>query len=485
MNPGMLCDPAIIEKVFTPSFNLLELEAKILQHGSLAALSSMISKCIRCGKCMPVCCVYHPGSNIFFHPRNKNMVIGSLIEALLYDMQRSHLPRFNQLKNLEEIADHCTMCGKCLTPCPVDIDTAEVSLLEREILSDLGYKHTAPATRLSLLYLQNRNETVNSVFRKGVLQWGGSMQRLAVKALEKAPTSIREKDWQPLKLLKSPMTPASPFTLTSMLPQCTEREALKIRPQGEINKTVFYFPGCGSERLYGNIGMASIYLLLKNNIRVILPPPYLCCGFPAKVNAKKKMAGQISLRDTIILSQIREMLGHLSFDAFLISCGTCREALHEMGCAEIFNCCIEDISQFVLENANHQYGSKRVEPILYHTPCHDSFNGAGKNLLGRLYKTVTSVANCCSEAGTLAISRPDISYAMLQRKRQSIGAAKTGTEATIMATNCPSCISGLGRNKDMYIEPKHMAVLLAETQGGLDWEQEFAGLVAEAEKVTF
>ena len=485
MNPGMLSDPAIIDKVFTPSFNLLELEAKILQYGSLAALSAMISKCIRCGKCMPVCCVYHPGSNIFFHPRNKNMVIGSLIEALLYDMQRSHLPRFNQLKNLEEIADHCTMCGKCLTPCPVDIDTAEVSLLEREILSDLGYKHTAPATRLSLMYLQSRNKTANSVFRKGILQWGGSLQRLAVKTLRKAPASITEKNWLPLDLLKSPMTPASPFPLGSMLPPCTEHEALLIRPRGATNKTVFYFPGCGSERLYGDIGMASLYLLLKNNIRVILPPPNLCCGFPARVNAKKKMAGQISLRDTIILSQIREMLGHLTFDAFLISCGTCRESLHEMGCAEIFDCRIEDVSQFVLENGNPQYGGRKTDRILYHTPCHDSCNGDGPILLGRLYTAVTTVANCCSEAGTLAISRPDISYAMLQRKRQAIAAAATGNETTIMATNCPSCISGLGRNADMHIVPKHMAVLLAEMLGGQEWFKEFSGLVAEAEKVTF
>ena len=485
MNPGMLRDPAIIDKVFTPSFNLLELEAKILQYGSLAALSSMISKCIRCGKCMPVCCVYHPGSNIFFHPRNKNMVIGSLIEALLYDMQRSHLPRFNQLKNLEEIADHCTMCGKCLTPCPVDIDTAEVSLLEREILSDLGFKHTAPATRLSLMYLQNRNKTVNRVFRKGVLQWGGSLQRLAVKTLRKAPASIAEKDWRPLDLLKSPMTPASPRPLGSMLPQCTEHEALLLRPLGATNKTVFYFPGCGSERLYGDIGMASLYLLLKNNIRVVLPPPNLCCGFPAKVNAKKKMAGQISLRDTIILTQIREMLGHLTFDAFLISCGTCRESLHEMGCAEIFDCRIEDVSQFVLENGNCQYGRKKSEPILYHTPCHDSFDGDGSSLLGRLYTTVTNVANCCSEAGTLAISRPDISYAMLQRKRQAIAAATLGNETALIATNCPSCISGLGRNEDLHIVPKHMAVLLAEMLGGQGWAKEFSGLVTEAEKVTF
>jgi Fe-S oxidoreductase len=258
-----------------------------------------------------------------------------------------------------------------------------------------------------------------------------------------------------------------------------------LQPQEKIKKTVFYFPGCGSERLYGDIGMAALYLLLKNNFRVILPPPYLCCGFPARVNAKKKMAGQISLRDTIILSQIREMLGHLTFDAFLISCGTCRESLHEMGCAEIFDCRIEDVSQFVLENANREYGGKRSGQILYHAPCHDSFNGDGPGLLGRLYSEVKSVPNCCSEAGTLAISRPDIAYAMLQRKRQAIAAAKTGKETTIMATNCPSCISGLGRNVAMQIVPKHMAVLLAERLGGQEWEKECAGLVSKAEKVTF
>ncbi|MCP4341927.1 MAG: DUF3683 domain-containing protein [Desulfobulbaceae bacterium] len=485
MNPGMLNDPSIIDKVFTPSFNLLELEARILQYGSLAELSSKISKCIRCGKCMPDCCVYHPGSNIFFHPRNKNMVIGSLIEALLYDMQRSHLPRFNQLKNLEEIADHCTMCRKCLTPCPVDIDTAEVSLLEREILSDLGYKHTAPATRLSLMYLQNRNKTVNSIFRKGVLEWGSSLQRLGVKAFKKAPPAVTEKDWRSLNMLKSPMTSASSKTLGSMLPQCSEHEALMIRPEGKISKTVFYFPGCGSERLYADIGMAAIYLLLKNNIRVILPPPFLCCGFPAKVNAKKKMAGQISLRDTIILSQIREMLGHLEFDGFLVSCGTCRESLHEMGCAEIFDCDLSDVSQFAMDNSKLEYGSKRPESVLYHTPCHDSFDGDGPKLLGRLYSSVKSVPNCCSEAGTLAISRPDISYAMLKRKRESIENAKTGEGPTTMATNCPSCLSGLGRNSDLNITPQHMSVLLAKALGGQNWEQEFSSLVKRAEKVTF
>jgi FAD/FMN-containing dehydrogenase/Fe-S oxidoreductase len=485
MNPGMLNDPAIIDKVFTPSFNLLELEAKILQYGSLAQLSSMISKCVRCGKCMPVCCVYHPGSNLFFHPRNKNMVIGSLIEALLYDMQRSHRPRFKQLKNLEEIADHCTLCHKCLTPCPVDIDTAEVSVLEREILSDLGYKHTATATRLSLLYLKNRYRGINIAFRKGVLEWGSSLQRLAANAYKKAPPIITNKNWRLMNMLKSTMMPPSKTALGAMLPEYSEREALMVNPEGPVQKTVFYFPGCGSERLYADIAMAAIYLLAKTNTRVIVPPAFLCCGFPAKANAKKKMAGVMTLRDTIILTQIREMLGHMVFDALLVSCGTCREALREMGCGEIFDCAIDDVSRFVLENANGRFGGRRPETLLYHTPCHDSLDGAGPGLLGRLYANVAGVPDCCSEAGTLALSRPDISYAMLERKRGSLEKAMAGNQATVIATNCPSCLSGLGRNRELGITPRHMAVVLAEELGGENWMDEFSRLVADAEKVTF
>ncbi|MBU1564508.1 MAG: DUF3683 domain-containing protein [Proteobacteria bacterium] len=485
MNPGMLNDPAIIDKVYTPSFNLLVLEAKILQYGSLAKLSSMISKCIRCGKCMPVCCVYHPGSNIFFHPRNKNLVIGSLIEALLYDMQRSHLPRFNQLKNLEEIADHCTMCRKCLAPCPVDIDTAEVSLLEREILSDLSYKHTAPATLMSLYYLKIRNRSFNRVFRKGVLEWGGAIQRLAAQGYKKAPPSLTEKRWRVLNMFKSPMMPVSTTSLGARLPYFSEREALMINPEGQALKTVFYFPGCGSERMYADIATAAIYLLIKNNIRVIIPPLSQCCGFPAKVNAKKRMAAIMSLRDTIILTQIREMLGHMVFDAFVVSCGTCREALHEIGVSEIFGCDMADVSQFVMENSNNQFGDRRPETVLYHTPCHDSFDGVGAGLLGQLYMNVKSVANCCSEAGTLAVSRPDIAYAMLERKRESLAKAGAGHTATLIATNCPSCLSGLGRNREMGVMPQHMTVLLAEALGGENWMSDFARLVSGAEKVTF
>lgn len=488
MNPGKLNDRQIIEKVFTPSFNLLELEARILQHGSLETLASKISRCIRCGKCKADCCVFFPGTNLYFHPRNKNLVIGALIEALLYDMQRSRFPRFNQLKYLEEIADHCTMCRKCLAPCPVDIDTAEVSILEREILGSLGYKHSPPQTRMSLYYLKNRNKLFNAAFRKTVVQWGAAVQRQAVTLMKKAPESITTKNWKPLQLLQSQMAPASKKTLHDILPTCTNSETLLIHPPAaKSDKTVFYFPGCGSERLYAEISMASVYILLKNNIRIVLPPPFLCCGFPAKVNAKKKMHGEISLRDTIILSQIRDMLGYIVFDAFVVSCGTCREALNEMGVEDIFDCKINDISRFVLEKGNAEIPANGAGSFFYHTPCHDSMEGRGVVAIQTaLGSQVTAVPNCCSEAGTMALSRPDISNAMLLRKRQAIEHALEKEQPTEILTNCPSCISGLSRNTaSLNLQPIHFAEKLAKTIGGSSWQKELQTLLGNTEIVTF
>ena len=54
--------------------------------------------------------------------------------------------------------------------------------------------------------------------------------------------------------------------------------------------------------------------------------------------------------------------------------------------------------------------------LSYHTPCHDSLRGEGVTLLKRLIADVSRQPHCCSEAGTLSLSRPDITRAMLQRK---------------------------------------------------------------------
>jgi FAD/FMN-containing dehydrogenase/Fe-S oxidoreductase len=487
MNPGKLEDYAALDYIFTPSFNLLELEARILQHGQLEELSHKIAHCVRCGKCKPNCCVYHPARGMFFHPRNKNLAIGSLIEALLYDTQRKLSTSFDLLPKLEEVADHCTICHKCLPVCPVDIDSGEVSVLEREILSSWGYKHTPLATKLSLSYLDSHSPAYNKLFRATVIQFGGMAQGLASKIAAPLQHISGAAQFYPLQMLRSPLPDYPGKTLRDVLPHCEPDQALVFEPAADAaaaaeQKTVLYFPGCGSERLFSDVSMAAIHLLLELNTRVVLPPPFLCCGFPAHVNAKTAQYSRTVLRDSILLTQICEMFSDLDFDACVVTCGTCKEGLAGMEIQKLYKR-IVDAGAYMLERGLKLDGADRC---LYHAPCHDSLDGKATSILKRLggFGAITPVPHCCSEAGTLSLSRPDIADDMLDRKRAAFAEVLHGEKSTVL-TNCPSCLQGLGRLRNLGIQPLHIVVALAEKHSGPKWKQKFLAQASRASAVSF
>ncbi|MBK6848950.1 MAG: (Fe-S)-binding protein [Proteobacteria bacterium] len=252
--------------------------------------------------------------------------------------------------------------------------------------------------------------------------------------------------------------------------------------------TVLYFPGCGSERLYGSIGLAALHVLQTLGLRVVLPPPFLCCGFPAWANAARVPHGRQTLRDTIVFSQIREMLAHLSFEAVVVTCGTCHEALGGMEAQKIFGAPVVDLLRLA-----HDRGLRLRPPegaLLYHTPCHDGLQGRAPALLAELggYR-LEPIAHCCSEAGTLALSRPDIANAMLHRKRTALLPALAARPAperpAVVLTTCPSCISGLGRNAALGVEPRHVAVELAAALSGAGWRETARTQCASAQALRF
>jgi FAD/FMN-containing dehydrogenase/Fe-S oxidoreductase len=481
MNPGKLSDLAVLDQIFTPSFNLLKLEARILQHGQLEELAKRIATCVRCGKCKPDCCVFHPPRGLFYHPRNKNLAIGALIEAMLYDAQRERSGSFELLRHLEEVADHCTICHKCLKPCPVDIDTGEVSVIEREILSARGFKHTPLATRLTLRYLDTRSRLGNKLYRGALVRIGGALQRAGHEVT--APLQKGEVHSRLLLSLRSPVTPADQGTLRSVVPECGPDQALVFEPSGEARRTVFYFPGCGSERLFSRISQAALHVLLETGTRVILPPPFLCCGFPAHANAKTEQHGRTVLRDTILFSQIREMFSYLSFDAVVVTCGTCMDGLDGMEASKIFGAPLVDLARFALDAGLRLEGDR---PVLYHAPCHDSLGGKGVETLRRAGYAAEAVPHCCSEAGTLSLSRPDITDSMLHRKAEALRQAVAGRPpGTVILTNCPSCVQGLGRSASAGAAPRHMAVELAARISGEGWPEVFRAQAAQAKAVRF
>ena len=491
MNPKKLSDLSASLSVFTPSFNLLGLEARILRHAQLGELAAKVATCVRCGKCKPDCCVFYPQKGLHFHPRNKNLAVGALVEALLYDAQRERSARFTLLTWLTEVADHCTLCHKCAKPCPVDIDTADVSILERQILAARGAKRTPPPTAAALAYLGTTSPLANRILRGGIVTAGGAAQRLLNAAVSPLLPSFPSVTG-PLAVLRSAVPKGDAGTLRDLLPECGPDEALVVEPDQDATSTVFYFPGCGSERLYSTVSMAALHLLLETGTRVVLPPPFLCCGFPHRANAKEEQHGKIVLKDVIVFSQIRGMLRHLTFDAVVVTCGTCMEALGKMEVEKVFGCEVEDVIAFA---ASRGLALPKDGRALYHTPCHDSFGGAGLTVLGKaLGVEATEAPHCCSEAGTLALSRPDIAEAMRHRKREALAAGRDhgpegedrpagGVRPTVL-TNCPSCLTGLKRNEDLGVEARHVAVEAAERLSP-SWHSLLAERVRKAVPVRF
>ena len=86
-NRGKLLKGSNLERAYTPSFNLMELESLILEKSELGEIADQIKDCLRCGKCKPACNTHVPRANLLYSPRNKILATSLLIEAFLYEEQ--------------------------------------------------------------------------------------------------------------------------------------------------------------------------------------------------------------------------------------------------------------------------------------------------------------------------------------------------------------------------------------------------------------
>jgi Fe-S oxidoreductase len=90
------------------------------------------------------------------------------------------------------VADHCTVCHKCLTPCPVDIDFGDVSMALRDLLRKHGQEALQSRHRRVDVLPERHQPATIKLTRKVMIDWGYKAQRLANRALNtfaKAQTS--------------------------------------------------------------------------------------------------------------------------------------------------------------------------------------------------------------------------------------------------------------------------------------------------------
>jgi Fe-S oxidoreductase len=255
---------------------------------------------------------------------------------------------------------------------------------------------------------------------------------------------------------------------------------------GEDADAVFYFPGCGSERLFSQVGLATLAMLYHVGAETVLPPGYLCCGYPQAAGGDAERAQRISTANQVLFHRIANTLNYLDIRTILVSCGTCLDQLTQYRLQQIFpGSRLLDIHEYLLEKGISVAGDAGVE-YLYHDPCHSPIKTADplqvtSQLVG---KPVRLSDRCCGEAGTFAVSRPDIATQVRFRKQEELeqgmaDARALNPESKVkVLTSCPACLQGLWRYRnDVDVEPDYIVTELAGRILGEDWQKRFVAAV--------
>ncbi len=493
---------ADLSNAYTPSFSLLGTESLIMEQSDIGKIAADIKNCLRCGKCKPVCSTHVPRANLLYSPRNKILGTSLLIEAFLYEEQTRRGISLQHFDEFSDVADHCTVCHKCVTPCPVDIDFGDVSVAMRNFLRRQGKKKFNPGTAAAMGFLSATDPATIKLVRAGMIQLGYKAQRLGhavAKSLgliqasvKHPPASLGRPDikTQVIHFLNKPMPKDVPTRTSRGLLDVEDDTLIPVirdpKRAGEESEAVFYFPGCGSERLFSQVGLATQAMLWHAGATTVLPPGYLCCGYPQTASGDEEKGQAITMANRILFHRVANTLNYLDIKTVVVSCGTCMDQLLKYEFSKIFpDCRLVDIHEWLMEKDIKLAGVSGTQ-YMYHEPCHapmKHYSGikVANTLMGQ---TVELNDRCCGESGSLAVSRPDVLTQIRFRKQEEMeqGAARlraapkvgAGSTALKILTSCPSCLQGLSRyENDAAVTADYIVVEMAKAILGPEWMQDY------------
>ncbi len=497
-NAGKLLAGADLARAYTPSFSLIGHESLILEASGIGAVATSIKDCLRCGKCKPVCATHVPPANLLYSPRNKILAASLLIEAFLYEEQTRRGVSLRHFDAFSDVADHCTVCHKCVASCPVDIDFGDVSIAMRNLLRQEGKRPLRPATAAAMFFLNATDPTTIRVARRALVGWAYRAQRLAHAFAQRLGLTQGQVQRPPATVgtpaLRAQVIHFINKPMPGALPKRTSRALLDIEDDAivpiirnparaaEDSDAVFYFPGCGSERLFSQVGLATQAMLWHVGAQTVLPPGYLCCGYPQTAAGDEDRGRRITTANRVLFHRVANTLNYLDIKTVLVSCGTCMDQLEQYEFREIFpGCRLLDIHEYLLEKGV-RLDDATGERYLYHDPCHTPMKTYAPLAVvnGLLGVPVVLNARCCGESGMLATTRPDISTQVRFRKEVEVKAGAAALRAGGAAgavkilTSCPSCLQGLSRfDADAATSADYIVVEMARRLLGPDWMADY------------
>jgi glycolate oxidase iron-sulfur subunit len=421
-------------------------KARQLKDPRTAEVDRIIRKCVHCGLCTATCPTYVLLGDERDSPRGRIYLMKEMFERAA-----------KATPVVQQHVDRCLSCLSCMTTCPSGVDymhlvdrarahieaTGQRSLKERAIRRLLASVLPHPR-RFRLALAASR-------FARPLLPL---LRRLAPKEL------VAMLELAPVRLLPRAAF-AGPGTAAT---------------KAERRKRVILLAGCAQQVLRPEINDATIRLLARHGVDVVVAANAGCCGALVH-HMGREAAGQAMARRNVE-AWLKVMDKGDPVDAVIVNasgCGTTvkdyghllkGDAKHAEAAARIAGM-TRDITEFL---ATYDMGPpKRWSSlrVAYHSACSMQHGqrviDEPRKLLRNAGFSVAEVPEghlCCGSAGTYNILQPEIARELRERKAASIKSVRPD----MVATGNIGCMAQLGAAMDIPIA--HTVELLDWAYGG-------------------
>ena len=367
------------------------------------AMAHAVDKCVHCGFCLSACPTYKVLGEEMDSPRGRIYLMKEQLEGSL------------ELDAVTPYIDRCLGCLACVTACPSGVEYGEL-LAPFRALSEEKRSRT-PMERLTRLLVR---ETLPYPTR---FRLAATLGKLAALVRPLLPTSLTAM----LDLLPGALPKAEP--LPTFYPA-----------EGTKRARVALLAGCVQQVLSPSINWATLRVLARNGVEVVIPPNQGCCGSLSMHTGEADQARHLAGKNLTVFP--------MDVDAIVTNAAGCGSGMREYGllfagtpqeaAARAFAARVKDVSVFLYE-LGLVTPPALDEPltIAYHDACHLAHAQRVTSQPRRLLAAIPNVTLreipegelCCGSAGTYNLEQPEIARQLGERKAHNVLA--TGAQAVV------------------------------------------------------
>ncbi|KAA5545231.1 4Fe-4S dicluster domain-containing protein [Roseiconus nitratireducens] len=416
-------------------------EIKAQAYGPMGEpMAKAVSTCVHCGFCLSACPTYQELGTETDSPRGRIILMKEVLEGKL------------PLETAAPHLDACLGCLACVPACPSEVQYGDLISPFRALHQ--GQQKRTIGSRIKRMLAQ-RTLPFPKRFRLAA-----RTGRLAKPLRSLLPAPLRVM----LELLPDSLPAAQP--LKSHYPAI-----------GQTRGRVAMLRGCAQSVLDPDINVATIEVLNRNGIEVLVPPEQVCCGALSWHVGNLRQAQDFARRNLDAFPA--------DVDAIVTNAAGCGSGMHEYPMilkgtpseptAVDFAGRVCDVSVYLAK-------LDRLEPIpacrpglaiAYHDACHLS-NAQGvrtepRQLLscipGIQLREIADGHLCCGSAGTYNIDQPEIAASLGQQKAAGV----IDTQAQIVAMGNIGCLTQIAKHLQLAgsaIEVRHTMQILRDAYAG-------------------